>query len=58
MAGVATDSPVDWLFACFSFYRRSIKQHANNQHNRKVCVTVGLSSEVYLLPTSNKICDF
>ena len=25
---------------------------------REVCVTVGLSSEVWLLPTSNKICDF
>ena len=26
--------------------------------DREVCVTVGLSSEVYLLPTTNKICDF
>ena len=26
--------------------------------DREVCVTVGLSSEVCLLPTSNKICDF
>jgi len=25
---------------------------------REVCVTVGLSSEVCLLPNANKICDF
>ena len=29
-----------------------------NLEDREVCVTVGLSSEVYLVPKRNKICDF
>ena len=28
------------------------------KNTRQVCVTVGLSSEVYLLSTTNEICDF
>jgi len=50
------NSPVNSIF--FVFFICPPNKNEEDTDNRKVCVTVGLSSEVYLLPTTNEICDF
>ena len=42
----------------FLFCVINTKTRDVEKNDREVCVTVGLSSEVYLLPTSNKVYDF
>ena len=51
------NSPVDFTSLLGSYVLWSYN-HSKKVKYREVCVTVGLSSEVCLLPTSNKICDF
>ena len=59
MAGVAKRELSRGLFTVRECFDLPKSNHTNGkQYDREVCVTVGLSSEVYLLPTSNKICDF
>jgi len=45
-------------FFLFSFLLSTKNKKKEGVRYREVCVTVGLSSEVCLLPTTNEICDF
>ena len=46
------------FFHLFSYKCFPLTGNQTKKQEREVCVTVGLSSEVYLVPNANKICDF
>ena len=58
MAGVAINLCQSFSYMLVSdvFFKHHLQHRRKN--DREVCVTVGLSSEVCLVPTSKKICDF
>ena len=58
MAGVAINLCERSLLFCFPFCLLHKTNKKVMTRDRDICVTVGLSSEVYLLPTTNEICDF
>ena len=50
MAGVAISSTTPVIFACFLFSYSMKTTNSTKIRDREVCVTVGLSSEVCLVP--------
>ena len=58
MAGVAINLCLSCfsvlIFVCLVVHTK----HRKTTRDRDICVTVGLSSEVCLLPNRNKVCDF
>ena len=59
VAGVAIN--LCEFLVCYSICSLLYRNNANTvttQACAEVCVMVGLSSEVCLLPTTNEICDF